>query len=176
MQHRRALLLVKSGNEWVIFRHNRFIIPAVRGFPPEQATPARLYNDVMNEADLKFYAAWAELLEWLREYSAGSEMARFVKQADFTEYIYRMERPYQMPTTIMSASLSDSADHPVLLVSASPRHAVFKEVQLHPFDSHVYRHLHLAEDGTGLAEGKRAFTRAMLFSLADRLFRVPQAA
>ncbi len=130
----------------------------------------------MNEADQKFYMAWAELLGWLREYAEESTVARFVKQADFTEYIYRMERPYKLPTTIISASLSDLADNPVLLVSASPRHAVFKEVQLHPFDSHVYRHLSLAPDGTGLVEGKRIFTRQMLFDLADRLFRVPQAA
>ncbi len=130
----------------------------------------------MKEADLKFYAAWAELLEWMREYAAATDHAKFVKQADFTEYIYRMARPYQMPTTIMSASLSDPDDSPVLLVSASPRHAVFKEVQLHPFDSHVYRFLSLAQDGDGLAEGKRKFTKNMLFELADRLYRVPQAA
>src|SRR5690625_7846237 len=116
----------------------------------------------MKEADLKFYEAWAELLGWLREYADGAEHARFVKQADFTEYIYRMERPYQMPTTIMSASLSDRSDQPVLLVSASPRHAVFKEVQLHPFDSHVYRYLSLAAGGEGLAEGKRKFTRQLM--------------
>ena len=129
----------------------------------------------MDEADLKFYEAWAELLDWLREYASEREQARIVKQADFTEYIYRMARPYQMPTTIMSASLSDATDRPVLLVSASPRHSVFKEVQLHPFDSHVYRHLSLGADGAGLAEGRRPFTRQMLFDLADRLFRVPQA-
>lgn len=124
----------------------------------------------MKEADLRFYEAWAELLGWLREYADGSDRARFVKQADFTEYIYRMERPYQLPTTIISASLSDHADRPVLFVSASPRHAVFKEVLLHPFDSHVYRRLSLAEDGRSLAEGRRVFTKDMLFTLADRLF------
>ena len=130
----------------------------------------------MNEADLKFYNAWAELLGWLREYADQSESARFVKQADFTEYIYRMARPYELPTTIGSASLSDAADNPVLLLSASPRHAVFKEVVLHPFDSHVYRHLTLAADGSGLVEGNRNFTRQLLFDLADRLFRVPTPA
>ena len=130
----------------------------------------------MNEADLKFYAAWAQLLEWMREYAAEGAHARFIKQADFTEYIYRMERPYQMPTTIMSASLSDEDEKPVLFVSASPRHGVFKEVQLHPFGSHVFRHLHLADNGVDLAEGKRVFSRQMLYDLADRLFRVPQAA
>ena len=161
----------------MIFRHNRFIIPApCAGVGPRQLLRPARYNAGMKEADLKFYAAWAELLDWMREYAADNEQAVFVKQADFTEYIYRMARPYQMPTTIMSASLSDLTDSPVLLVSASPRHAVFKEVQLHPFDSHVYRFLSLAPDEDGLAEGKRKFTKNMLFELADRLYRVPQAA
>lgn len=130
----------------------------------------------MKEADLRFYEAWAELLSWMREYADGTDHARFVKQADFTEYIYRMERPYELPTTIISASLSDRVERPVLLVSASPRHAPFKEVVLHPFDSHVYRKLALGADGRSLAEGRRVFTRDMLFTLADRLFGVTPAA
>ena len=50
---------------------------------------------------------------------------------------------------------------------------------LHPFDSHVYRKLTLAKEGKGLAEGRRVFTREMLFDLADDLFRFerrPEAA
>lgn len=130
----------------------------------------------MDEKHVAFYEAWAELLDWMREYADGREGVRFVKQADFTEYIYRMERPYQLPTTIMSASLSDPSDKPVLLASASPRHASLKEVVLHPFDSHVYRHLTLSDDGRGLAEGRRVFTKEMLFALADRLFLVAAGA
>src|SRR5690625_5450702 len=80
----------------MIFRHNLCIIPAPadRGCPCGARAPA-LYNDAMKEEHLKFYAAWAELLEWMREYAEAGEHALFVKQADFTEYIYRMERPYQ---------------------------------------------------------------------------------
>ena len=126
----------------------------------------------MNDKDKAFYEAWAELLDWMREYASGREGVIFEKEADFPDYIYRMERPYELPTTVMSASLSDPEGRPVLLVNASPRHAVFKEVVLHPYDSHVYRKLKLAKDGEGLTEGKRRFTREMLIQLAGDLFDV----
>lgn len=121
---------------------------------------------------LAFYGAWAELLDWLREYAAEREGVRFTIEADFTDYIYRMERPYDLPTTVMVASLSDPGGRPVLMVNASLRSAVFKEVVLHPYDSHVYRKLTLAKSGEGLAEGRRTFTKEMLFTLADDLFGV----
>lgn len=126
----------------------------------------------MTDKDKAFYAAWAELLEWMRAYAAAHEGVMFEKEADFPDYIYRMERPYDLPTTVMSASLSRPDGTPVLLINASPRHTVFKEVVLHPFDSHAYRKLKLGPDGASLAEGKRAFTREMLFALADDLFGV----
>lgn len=129
----------------------------------------------MDEKSQAFYRAWAELLDWMREYAAANEGVEFVKQADFTDYIYRMARPYDLPTTIMSASLSNPDDEPILLVSASQRASVFKEVVLHPFESHVYRKLTLAKDGEGLAEGPRKFTKEMLFELADDLFAVAAA-
>ena len=119
---------------------------------------------------MAFYAAWTELLDWMRDYASRRDDAIFEKEADFPDYIYRMHRPYDLPTTVMSASLSDPEGHPVLLVNASPRHTVFKEVVLHPFDSHVYRTLKLSGDGTSLGEGKRKFTRQMLDQLADELF------
>ena len=126
----------------------------------------------MNEKDMAVYRAWAELLDWLREYAEGKEGVIFEKEADFPDYIYRMERPYDLPTIIMSASLSDTEGHPVLMVSASPRHAVFKEVTLHPFESHTYRKLTYSPEANALVEGKRPFTKAMLFKLADDLFKV----
>lgn len=126
----------------------------------------------MTERDKAFYRAWAELLEWLREYAAQHESVEFVKQADFTDYIYRMARPFDLPTTIMSASLSDPDDNPILLFSASQRASAVKEVVLHPFESHVYRKLTLAEDGGGFVEGPRPFTKEALFRLADELFSV----
>ncbi len=129
----------------------------------------------MDDKSMAFYRAWAELLEWMREYAAEHDGVEFVKQGDFTDYIYRMARPYDLPTTIMSASLSNPLDQPILFVSASQRAAVFKEVVLHPFDSHIYRTLKLAPDGVNLAEGPRLFTKEMLFALADDLFAVAVA-
>ncbi len=121
---------------------------------------------------MAFYRAWAELLEWMREYAAQHDGVKFVKQGDFTDYIYRMERPYDLPTTVMSASLSTPADQPILFASCSQRAAAFKEISLRPFQSHIYRKLTLAEDGRGLMEGPRPFTKEHLFRLADGVFEV----
>ena len=117
-----------------------------------------------------FYAAWNTFLSWMLEYANAHPQAMFEKEADFPDYIYRMERPYDLPTTVMSASLSDLKGRPLLLVNASPRHTVFKEVVLHPFESHVYRKLTYNADKGALAEGKRPFTKEMLFRLADGLY------
>lgn len=123
---------------------------------------------------MAFYRGWAELLEWLQEYAAERDGVKFTIEADFTDYIYRMERPYDLPTKVMVASLSEPSGQPVLMVNASQRAAVFKEVVLHPYDSHVYRKLTLAKSGEGLAEGRRTFTREMLFDLADSLFEIEE--
>lgn len=130
----------------------------------------------MTDRDKAFYEAWAAMLGWLRSYAAEKDGVVFVKQADFTDYIYRMERPYDLPTTIMAASLSDLRDNPVLLVTASPRQALFKEVVVHPFESHVYRKLKLSEDGSSLVEGKRPFDEPRLVALADELFALTVSA
>ena len=124
----------------------------------------------MTESDKAFYDAWNELLSWMRDYAAEREGVIFEKEADFPDYIYRMERPYDLPTTVMSASLSDERGHPILMASASPRHAIFKEVVLHPFESHTYRKMKCSPEKGVLVEGKRPFTQAMLVELADRLF------
>jgi hypothetical protein len=130
--------------------------------------------DAMEDQDKAFYAAWAELVQWMREIADARDGVRFEKEGDFPDYIYRMERPYDLPTTVMSASLSLPDGRPVLLANASPRHVVFKEVVLHPVDSHAYRTLSLAKDGQGLAEGKRPFTRAQLEHMTDELFALPR--
>ena len=122
---------------------------------------------------IAFYTVWKDLLEHLRNYAnAHPDTVLFEKEADFPDYIYRMERPYDLPTTIMSASLSDKEGHPVLLVNASPRHALFKEVVVHPFESHTYRKLKYSPEKNALVEGKRVFTKDLLFALADELFGV----
>jgi NADH-quinone oxidoreductase chain 15 len=120
-----------------------------------------------------FYTAWQDLLEHLKSYAKEHpDTVLFEKEADFPDYIYRMERPYDLPTTIMSASLSDKEGHPVLLVNASPRHALFKEVILHPFESHTYRKLKYSPEKNAFVEGKRVFTTEMLSALADELFGI----
>ncbi len=121
----------------------------------------------MTKDESRFYQEWAALLEWMREYAAGRDGVDFVKQADFTGYIYRMARPKDLPTTIMSASLSVNGK-PVLLLSCSPQDSVFKEVQVHPFGTHIYRKLSLDDSGR-LAEASGPFTRESLHALADRL-------
>lgn len=126
----------------------------------------------VSAADRAFYEAWTILLAWMRSYAESRPGVVFEKESDFPDYIYRMERPFDLPTTIMAASLSDERGKPVLMANASPRHAVFKEVVLHPFESHTYRKLALGPGGTGLAEGKRVFSREMLERLADELFGI----
>jgi len=123
----------------------------------------------MSDRDRAFYRAWAALLQEMRAYAEERDDVIFQKEADFPDYIYRMERPYDLPTIVMSASLSRPDGHPVLMLNASPRHAVFKEVVVHPYESHVYRKLTLADDGIGLAEGPRRFDAARLRALADQL-------
>ena len=129
-------------------------------------------TDKKTERDRAFYAAWQEVLTWMREYADSRDEAIFEKEADFPDYIYRMERAYDLPTTIMSASLSRPDGHPVLMINASPRHTVFKEVVVHPFESHTYRKLSYLPSKDALTEGKRPFTKERLFDLADSLFEV----
>lgn len=126
----------------------------------------------MNEKDLSFYHAWKTLLDWMQEYADTHEGVMLEREADFPDYIYRMERPYDLPTIIMSASLSTPDGSPVLMTSASPRHTIFKEITLRPFGSHTYRKLKYSPEKEALVEGKRVFTKTMLFDLADELFRV----
>jgi len=123
----------------------------------------------MTDRDRAFYDAWAALLEAMRGYADERDDVIFQKEADFPDYVYRMERPFDLPTIVMSASLSRPDGHPVLMLNASPRHAVFKEVVVHPFESHVYRRLTLADDGVGLREGPRPFDADRLRGLADQL-------
>jgi hypothetical protein len=123
----------------------------------------------LSERDLAFYRAWADLLDAMRAYADGRDDVIFQKEADFPDYIYRMARPYDLPTIVMSASLSRPDGYPVLMLNASPRHAVFKEVVIHPYESHVYRKATLAADGRGLTEGPRPFDAGRLRALADQL-------
>jgi len=123
----------------------------------------------MSDRDTAFYRAWNALLMEMRAYADARADVIFQKEADFPDYIYRMERPYDLPTIVMSASLSRPDGYPVLMLNASPRHAIFKEVVVHPYESHTYRKLKLANDGVSLAEGSRHFDVARLRALADQI-------
>ncbi|ACO46138.1 NADH-quinone oxidoreductase subunit 15 [Deinococcus deserti] len=122
-------------------------------------------------SDSALYAQWVELLSWLQEEAAARGLS-FEKVADFPDYIYRMERPYELPTTVMSVSLS-AGGQPQIVAAVSPRHADLKAVSLRVMGASKHWHLH-AGDGV-LLEGKRPFTRARLQTLLDSAMRGVQA-
>ena len=122
-------------------------------------------------SDSALYAQWVELLGWLQEEAAARGLS-FEKVADFPDYIYRMERPYELPTTVMSVSLS-AGGQPQMVAAVSPRHADLKAVSLRLMGGSKHWHLH-AGDG-GLLEGKRPFTRERLKVLLDGALRGVQA-
>lgn len=117
--------------------------------------------------DEMLYDAWVQVLEWMRQYAAEKGV-RFEKESDFPDFIYRMERPYELPTTIMAASLSDEAGEPFLIASVSPRHAEMKRIELRVPGAMLHWHAHW-EDGRGLVVGgKLPLDKARLYQLADR--------
>jgi len=117
----------------------------------------------MSHHDALLYRQWVSLLEWLQELSLERGLG-FEKVADFPDYIYRMERPYDLPTTVMSVSVS-VAGQPLLVAAVSPRHAELKSVQLRVMGGSKHWHLHAGE--TNLLEGKRPFTRERLAMILD---------
>lgn len=120
-----------------------------------------------DQHDEMLYQAWVQVLEWMQQYAALKGV-RFEKESDFPDFIYRMERPYEVPTTIMAASLSDEQGEPFFFASVSPRHAELKHVAFRIPGGHVHYHAHW-EEGKGLAlEGKFAFTKERFYSMADR--------
>ena len=104
-----------------------------------------------------------ELLGWMQDYAHSSGL-EYVKVSDFPDYIYRMERPYELPTTTASVSLNLQGQ-PFLVASVSPRHVDLKSVQLRLMGGSKHWHLHAGAQG--LLEGKRPFTRARLQALLD---------
>lgn len=117
--------------------------------------------------DEMLYQSWVQVIQWMKEYAAEKGV-RFEKESDFPDFIYRMERPYEVPTTIMAASLSDERGEPFFFASVSPRHAELKHVAFRIPGGHVHYHAHW-EEGKGLAlEGKFTVTREKLYSMADR--------
>jgi NADH-quinone oxidoreductase chain 15 len=117
----------------------------------------------MSHDDAQLYSAWMDLLTWMQDYATFSGL-EYVKVSDFPDYIYRMERPYDLPTTTASASLN-RAGQPLLIASVSPRHVDLKSVQLRLMGGSKHWHLHAGD--SGLLEGKRPFTRQRLHALLD---------
>ncbi|WP_339095525.1 NADH-quinone oxidoreductase subunit 15 [Deinococcus sp. VB343] len=118
----------------------------------------------MAQADrMALYRQWVELLGWL-EAEAQARGLNIDKVADFPDYIYRMERPYDLPTTIMSVSVSQGGQA-LLVAAVSPRHVDLGGVSLRLMGGSKHWHLHAGEHG--LLEGKRPFTRERLSVLLD---------
>lgn len=117
--------------------------------------------------DSALYTQWVTLLGWL-EGSAAARGLSFEKVADFPDYIYRMERPYDLPTTVMSVSVGVGGQ-PLLIAAVSPRHVDLKGVSLRLMGGSKHWHLHAGE--RVLLEGKRPFTRERLAALLDGAVR-----
>ncbi|GGM02395.1 NADH-quinone oxidoreductase subunit 15 [Deinococcus aerophilus] len=117
--------------------------------------------------DSALYTQWIELLGWL-EAEAASRGLTFEKVADFPDYIYRMERPYDLPTTVMSVAVG-VAGQPLLVAAVSPRHVDLKNVSMRLMGGSKHWHLHAGT--AGLLEGKRPFTRDRLSVLLDGALR-----
>lgn len=117
--------------------------------------------------DGRLYTQWVELLGWL-EAEAGARGLGFQKVADFPDYIYRMERPYDLPTTVMSVALTASGQ-PLLVAAVSPRHVDLGGVSLRLMGGSKHWHLHAGV--SGLLEGKRPFTRERLGTLLNGAVR-----
>lgn len=113
--------------------------------------------------DSKLYAQWHELLTWLSDEAQARRMT-FDKVADFPDYVYRMERTYDLPTTVMSVSMG-VGNQPLLVASVSPRHAQLKGVAIRIMGGSKHLHFHAGE--TTLMEGKRPLTRERLGVLLD---------
>ncbi len=122
--------------------------------------------------DFAIYERWLELMSWLQEY-AKSHNLRFDKESDFTQYIYRMEREYTLPTTVQSVSLGLENGKPIFIASVSPLHEPLKHISLRLLGG--ARHWHLHEHDGHLLEGKRVFDRLKLTGLLEQVFAAQAA-
>jgi NADH-quinone oxidoreductase chain 15 len=120
-------------------------------------------------SDTVFYNQWVQLLEWMREWAQVKGL-RFDKESDFTQYIYRMERDYPLPTTVQSASVGMNDGTAVVIASVSPPQDPLKGIHLRVMGGHLEFHLHAGENG--LLEGKRAFGKERLATILERVTAV----
>ncbi|HEX2865282.1 MAG TPA: NADH-quinone oxidoreductase subunit 15 [Deinococcales bacterium] len=120
------------------------------------------------ETDNLFYSQWAELIGRLQDY-AGRSGLRLDKEADFTRFIYRMERPYVLPTTVQTVSVGLPDGTPVLVISAAPPIDPVKSIQVRLQGGHQEWHLHPSAAGL-VMEGGAVFDEARMTGLFDRVF------
>ncbi|WP_189002443.1 NADH-quinone oxidoreductase subunit 15 [Deinococcus roseus] len=113
----------------------------------------------------RIYVLWMNVLGWMQELSQELGL-HFVKVSDFPDYIYRMERQYDLPTIIASASVQNTRGETLLLAAASPRHVEDKGISLRLHGGSKHWHLH--EHHGDLLEGKRPFTRERLKELLEK--------
>ena len=119
--------------------------------------------------DRAFYAQWVELLARLQEYAQARGL-RFDKESDFTKFIYRMERDYELPTTVQTVSLGLTDGTPVIIASASPPVEPLKSIHLKLMGGHQTWHLHASANGLML--GKQPLTVERLKGILDGVFAV----
>ena len=117
----------------------------------------------MSHDDAALYRHWTTLLGWMQDIARERGLG-YDKISDFPDYIYRMERPFDLPTTVASVALSQGGQH-LMIAAVSPRHVAMKSVQLRLMGGSKHWHLHAGEGG--LLEGKRPFTRERLAHLVD---------
>ena len=123
--------------------------------------------------DFEIYERWLELLSHLEAY-AKQHGLRFDKESDFTQYIYRMEREYNLPTTVQSVSLGLESGKAIIVASVSPVQEPLKHILINLQGGARHWHLH-AHDGH-LLDGKRIFDRLKLETLLNKIFSVQIAA
>jgi NADH-quinone oxidoreductase chain 15 len=118
-------------------------------------------------SDLGIYDRWLEVMAWMKSW-ADAKGYRFDKESDFTQYIYRMDRDYNLPTTVQAVSIGLPDGKAVIVASVSPAHEPLKGIELRLLGGHSHWHLH--EHDGHLLEGKRPFTEARLQKILEGIF------
>jgi len=132
-------------------------------FPPDVRPPSLRYDYLMSHA---IYDAWVQLMSWLEEY-AGEHGLVFDREADFPEYIYRMHKPWELPTRVMTVSLSRENDEPFFIASVSQPSNQQKHVGMRAPGAHLHWHAHEHGGALELAGGVK-LDKSKLFSLVDQ--------
>ncbi len=134
---------------------------------PADVRPRRLrYDGPMSHA---IYDAWVQLMGWLEEYAAEHDLV-FDREADFPEFIYRMHKPWELPTRVMTVSLSRANDEPFFVASVSQPSDERKHIGLRSPGAHLHWHAHEHGGGLELSGGVK-LDKAKLFALLDQARR-----